>query len=767
MITDVTDPSHQVRTRGGARSRSESRQFTPIGQRLAKLSGCYVIYVIYVKCSDVGGPSVASDSGRAFRPRARLIRHLGEDLIPTDRVALTELVKNSYDADATKVIVRFIDTETSHGYIDVWDDGHGMSEKAVLSNWLEIANPNRAQSTRSASGRRRVLGAKGLGRFAAAKVGTRTLLATRPPGGEETTLLIDWSIFADEAAFLDEIQVDWETGRPQFFVGATKSEEVSFPPPHGTLLRLEGLQHAWGSDDVMELRVALSKLLPPPPPKELPSAARPDFEIVIEAPGLSANLSGPVAASETLQHPRYRLFGEVGVDGRTGLTLTVEGRTARESILMSIPDSAALTGPLIVDLRVWDLETPKLRELVSIDVSAKNTHDVRRMIRSNSGVSLYRDNFRVQPYGDPEFDWLNLDGRRVNNPTMRLSNNQMSGSIYITGDDNPDLRDQSNRLGLIENQSYEALRNILLLIIAELERRRYKIRRGEDTPADTHEKSRNLFAAFDLGRLKEIAQTDSRPEVRTAIREAQSDLDAGVDQIQQVLARSSRLATLGSLVDVILHEGRTSLTRMGHEMARAHRQSKGMDCVPVQTVKTNLERVELQVDALDKLFDRIEPLSGRKRGRPKDVSMRSILQKASDVLENEAMAKELDITIHGGEFSVTVDELDILQVLVNLLLNAIYWTSKEHPEGGGAIELIAIQSAGSVEVSVSDNGPGVDIEEADSVFDPYFSTREGGMGLGLAIATSIVQDFYDGSLAMTSPGALGGATFTFSLRRRV
>src|SRR5262249_4988507 len=90
--------------------------------------------------------------------------------------------------------------------------------------------------------------------------------------------------------------------------------------------------------------------------------------------------------------------------------------------------------------------------------------------------SVYRDGFRVWPYGEPHDDWLRLDQRRVNNPVVRFSNNQLVGFVEISRDGNPDLVDQTNREGLIHNQAYEDLRRLLYFVLQILEAGRQRVR---------------------------------------------------------------------------------------------------------------------------------------------------------------------------------------------------------------------------------------------------------------------------------------------------
>ena len=101
---------------------------------------------------------------------------------------------------------------------------------------------------------------------------------------------------------------------------------------------------------------------------------------------------------------------------------------------------------------------------------------VREDLDNAAGVNVYRDGFRVLPYGDKGDDWLHLDARRVNNPTLRLSNNQVAGYVLIGADANPDLRDQTNREGLIDNKAFEDLRLAVREMIARLEGARYDAR---------------------------------------------------------------------------------------------------------------------------------------------------------------------------------------------------------------------------------------------------------------------------------------------------
>ena len=125
-----------------------------------------------------------NDSGAAtLRPRARIMRTLGDELISSEMVAVIELVKNAYDADATRVLVRLREPlEKEEGGIDVVDDGHGMTIDTVLGAYLEPATSYRKDHVRSEELGRAVTGEKGIGRFAVSRLANELELVSRRPG---------------------------------------------------------------------------------------------------------------------------------------------------------------------------------------------------------------------------------------------------------------------------------------------------------------------------------------------------------------------------------------------------------------------------------------------------------------------------------------------------------------------------------------------------------------------------------------------------------
>jgi len=387
-----------------------------------------------------------------------------------------------------------------------------------------------------------------------------------------------------------------------------------------------------------------------------------------------------------------------------------------------------------------------------------------------AGISIYRDGFRVFPFGERDDDWLRLDLRRVQSPTRALSNNQIIGHIFIEADSNQQLRDQSNREGLLEGAAYEDLRTMVRAGLTVLKNRRYVARR----PAKSDPAPRGgIFERFDLGEIRSALAIQLPGDTRLIglVDEKSRDIQAGVEEVQQILSRYSRLATLGSLIDKVLHDGRTVITQLKNISRFGKRDlSKGhLPCEEKVTIAgTAMNMTAEQADLLETLFNQIEPFGGRRRGRPRKVSIRHLVNRAVAIHLVDAEEKGIELTVIGEDFDVTLDESGVLTVLTNLIGNAIYWTASGAKDEERKVAVgVRRNSDSSVTISVSDSGPDVDEDIRDLIFGPYYSSKPDGVGLGLSIAGILVEDIYAGELILVDGGPLSGATFEATFRRRV
>lgn len=729
-----------------------------------------------------GPPHLVSGSG-VLRPKARILRTFGDELISSETVAIMELVKNSYDADATRVLVRFHDPlEIGAGRIEVIDNGHGMSLETIRSTWMEPATLMRKRERRSRQRRRRVLGEKGIGRFATSRLADYLEVVTRNVGADrEIRVLFDWAQFDDEAKYLDQVEVLWEEANPSEIAHSGVIERlwdlsgdlITDELTHGTILRMEGLRTDWDTSNFKDLRTSLSRLVSPFFGEEM-SNRNDEFEVRLDLPTSFEQQSGIVEAPELLRNPHYSLKGLMDAQGKYELTLRLREGDGEVPIRGEFKPNnhEPECGPMEIELRVWDRDQASMSDLMEHH-SFETVPQVRSELDAATGISIYRDGFRVLPYGEPNNDWLRLDLRRVQNPTLRLSNNQVMGYVLIRSDTNPGLKDQSNREGLIESRSLVDLREFIKVALNELELRRYSLRR-ETSPHQPRRPRRRggLFADFDLVPVRQYVR-ENYPDDRSLtalVGEAEKDLATRAQSIQEVISRYQRLATLGQLVDIVLHDGRAPLTKISNEVVLGLRDVERAGTEGVGLIKqlgTRFKTIANQSEALATVFRRIEPFGGRKRGRPGSVPLEEVIANAFSVLDTEIAEVGVALDLPQTDTKVTVDQTEVQEVIINLLQNSLYWLRQAPVDSRQVTVQVCRKAPGEVEVVFSDSGPGVPQEFREIIFDPYISTKTDGVGLGLTIAGEIVTDYYGGVLELMEGGPLQGASFRFTLCRRV
>jgi C4-dicarboxylate-specific signal transduction histidine kinase len=306
----------------------------------------------------------------------------------------------------------------------------------------------------------------------------------------------------------------------------------------------------------------------------------------------------------------------------------------------------------------------------------------------------------------------------------------------------------------------------------QVEQRRYTAR--HPAKPRTEEKG-GLFQTFDLGEIRDAiaASYPSDTRIIGLLDRKNQDIQEGVTEVQNVLSRYSRLATLGSLIDRVLHDGRTVVARIKNISRFGKRDLQKKNLLAEEKIEIGIRSMDdaaVQAGMLSTLFNQIEPFGGRKRGRPKEYQIDNVIRSAIAVLQVEADDKGVElVALEGGSSSpVRLDEAEVLAVLVNLIQNGIYWAATRSKGLQRSVAVGARRNADdSLTLIVSDTGPGVEPEVRGHIFDPYFSSKPEGVGLGLSIVGNIVEDIYGGELALVEDGPLDGATFEATFRRRV
>jgi signal transduction histidine kinase len=672
-----------------------------------------------------------------FRPRARLLKLIGAELISDEVVAVTELVKNAHDADASGVSIEFRGVASSDGCITIRDDGHGMDLDSLLGHWMEPAGTSKSRNgVRLTKRGRRVLGEKGVGRFAADKLARVLELVSRRSGdAHEMRAVFDWDDFDTDTRMLSDIKNRWEIRR------ATEL------PHQGTVLRMTGPRTVWNERMFRRLCTRLARL-------RSPFTRLDSFAIRMESdefPQYSGELR-----SDILQRAPYRI--DAVFDGKETIEFTLNDSC--RSIKHPWNGHGDLRcGPVQVRLFAFDLETESVARIGP-------RMEVRAWLKEWSGISVYRDAFRVWPYGEPHDDWLRLDQRRVNNPVVRLSNNQVVGFVEITNDGNPELIDQTNREGLLQSRAFDDLRRLMYFVLQTLESERQCLRHPTVEPRrqlkEQKDVTEELTAAAELYRLARSAP----PELASPLRRLAMKLkDTGArEKAQQRLFTEgySELAAVGQAatgltvsVQPVLENMRNHLANIrGAAGSRADRALSG-----------SLRALE---EAIKLLATRISLMSSIEEGgnyHRRAIDIHTELESFRELVAPLLAPRKIALLVDSIQRSVLRAEMRpesfhrILHILMNNSLEWLYGV--RNPE----IRIKATAHRDYCDLVFSDNGPGIASELAARVFEPLYSGREGGRGMGLTIARNIVIS-HGGQIEVITDRRRRGANIRVMLPRK-
>jgi len=697
----------------------------------------------------------------SMRPRARIISLLGDELISDESVAVVELVKNAYDADATIVSVVFDANDPNN--LTISDDGIGMTLETVKSGWFEPGTVLKKRKERSPA-KRLYLGAKGIGRFAAARLGETLLMRTKKRNQSEgVEVLLDWGRFDDES-YLDEISLDYEIG---------SIDDLK----HGTILEISNL-HArkhWIEEDFRSLHNRLSRLISPFETDADQTEAT-NFAINLSIPGYP-ELTGRVQPHELTNKPKYRLVGDLSTDGLFDGELEFDGKKIKDfsSRKLGNKDETVPCGPFEVEIRAWDRDRPGLSPfMLQFDQSLTG---IRKILNEYCGVSIYRDGFRVYPYGEPGTDWLSLDTRSRQTPTRRLANNQIVAAVRISRHENPNLVDRTTREGLVHNHEYNALRTWFVRILDLLESERYAARPREETKP---EELSTLYEPFDISEV--VAEADKQlgkaHPVSKMVRQKDTDIREGVRRLQNHYSRVLLAAGLGQLVDLVVHEIGAPLGRASRDVGYLEKQLVGkfginaLDKLLGNGAHKQLEdtfiKIKAWLEQIGSLREKLIPKTAGRRGRASSFVIQEEISDNLSLFAALIAKQKIACKLRSPKESIVVhmSRSNLGQIIANLLDNSIYWLTRHHGDGkGGRIDIQVTTLKHGFRIRFSDDGPGVAEEDVELIFDQEFSRKPNGMGLGLFIARQVIDPY--GKLIYRDDCKLPGACFEASFEERV
>jgi len=679
-----------------------------------------------------------------IRPAGRHLLTIGSDLIHDKYAAVVELVKNAYDADSPDVEINFRASNNKTLSIDIVDRGHGMSRDTVINKWLVPSTDDKFQRKISPGGRI-MQGRKGIGRYAASILGDSILLRTITGSGETTEVLIKWNKFK-EAEYLDGVEV---------LVNTTQTNL-----PKGTSLMITGGQDYlkdWNDTQIEKLQFELRKLIHPLDVELFDEVSGDDFEIFLNFQNFSRKFEGreQIKPFPLFDLYDYRIAGKINSSGNGLLNYRNQRarNTVEEDIKIKLGKSTGC-GNLAFDIRVYDRETDAIDQLIRRGLKDERGDYVGRrqaiiLLNEYNGIGVYRNGFRIRPMGDPGFDWLELDKKRVLVPTRRIGSNQVIGYVLVESEESSGLIEKSARDGLKENDAYLKLVDITRTVITTLQTKRYEYRMMAGlsrTNVKIERELQKLFAFDDLKqgirtRLRKAGVSDEiANEVITAITHKEDENNQLADEIRQTVALYQGQATLGKIINVVLHEGRRPLNFFKQQVRnlnfQANKLKKQFSLDALEKVLTVTDEFGTNADVLVELFGRLDPLAAGKRGRKKELDLKKILNGNFKVFEAELNDNHIIVNISCPKNATFLAwEQDLYAIMANLIDNSIYWLNRK-PANKKEIIVVVNFDKNLQYIDYRDTGPGIEehLIESEVIFEPDFSTKPEGTGLGLAIA---------------------------------
>jgi len=701
-----------------------------------------------------------------FHVSSRLPLLLGAELIPDAGYAIFELVKNAHDADATVVTVELSAVDDkNHGRIVIMDNGNGMDSEILQSGWLTIGTTSsyRHASTGSMTPlyKRPYLGAKGVGRFSVHKLGTQMQLITRPlptretPSPPEYVLDIDWSKFAAKAKqpdkFLHEIEISIVERSPQIFTD---------PESHGTRIEISKLYDDWTRKDVRDLHRALVSI-------SSPFNAPSDFKISMYMVPDNGWLNNLIAADDVLEYAVFTTTATISnnhyeydyeMNRINSHATTVEGRklhkqgairciTEKESgdlksgklnedklrFILTDEESDALKeiGAISLNLYIYDLAT----DIVELLISRGDRTGFRRYLRENGGIRVYRGGIRVFGLGGVGEDWLNLGGRRVQDPSIRLSNNQIIGALSLEPDTSAILLEQTNRRGFVENVAYSALKKALVQLLTNIEAERFVDK--QRLKAVLSKKSVKVPVLDELTQLKDKLEKKISPGLFKEIEPYIFRIENSYLETRDMLLSA---ASSGLSAGVAIHEAEKRVNLLKSNLMNA-------DSVDIQQIK----RIVMELDGLLTDLSLIYKKSGKAEESIYDMS-RAALRNLNLRFFHHGISVLDGFTENKDTIAVCSRRLVVASIM-NIIDNSIWWLGQR----GEKRKYIYLGSGYDYykkpSIVIGDSGPGFQDAPSDLV-RPFFTRKAEGMGLGLYLANEIMLND-DGELIFPDHGDLG------------
>lgn len=711
-----------------------------------------------------------------FTTDAAIISRLGRELVAKQETAVAELIKNAYDADATTVTLTFENAEGRGGTLVIVDDGLGMDREQLVNGFMRLSSTDKVVHPYSPRFGRRRAGKKGIGRFAVQRLGAELTITTQTKSESQALQVrIDWE--------------DFEGGRELTTV-ANRIDVVPKVQPEGTILRIRHLREGWSEAAMRRVYRFISELLQPfPLHTALESAtAEGESSYSLPDPGFKVSLRRKAGRFESV-------IADEEISIFTHALAEIEGYVDQfgHGFWSVRSKKLGFDEPVLPIGRERDADTEPFAELRDVSLKAYYfIHDadvipramlatIRDLAREKGGIRIYRNGFRVMPYGEREDDWLGLDAStRARAILPPHANNNFFGFVEIVDPQGARFEETSSREGLLENDAFEELQGFASRVLkaAALRIAAVRGRKGTASQRDWVKETRDPSEAV-RSIANELTAAAGRSEGVTQSEQGQratSDLTATVaraaDELQLIATANEELRR-AFLEEIGMLRVLASLGLVIGEFTHEVKQILGAAHLSARQLMNSLEGQENHETARD-LYENVqrfrtyasyfyraiaENTSRELNAQDLRPVIRGFIQSAQPAAARAGI--EFVSDIQGYELTTPpMHSSELASILFNFYSNSQKAIRRAHVQG--RILIRAGEENERLFLEFADNGDGIPPEYSERIFNPFFTTSTPvgpdapeeeemqGTGLGLKIVKDIVES-YGGDVFVTSP----------------
>ena len=694
----------------------------------------------------------------SVKASSHIITLLGDELIGSNSLALFELVKNAYDADAEHVSIHFHDIITDFGSITIEDDGEGMSPDVIQNAWLVIGTDYKRVRVKQSSRKKRTsLGNKGVGRLAVHRLANTIVLETQAAGELfGSRLTINWSDLINSSKFVDGLTVE-----------VTHNISGLFPMGHGTRIILSELREDYRTKARFTEMVA--KLLN----IKNPYNQNEDFDISITSDDSKVqewidSVRSPLEMlSKSLYQFKFRINKSDKTNDNAGFewsyvfnpqnfndsNITTAERSVADDVLPidtkgvfegnyrdhNLLKNDDLNGISTIDgvFYVYSFDS----KIINLTFGSGSIKKVKEFVASNAGVKVFRDNIRVFNYGEPYDDWLALDQQKMQRAGDHFAKGQTVGAINLDlATTKHSLVEKTNREGFLENDTFERLKFIVQSVFGFFERQATPDREKVKLYLDKNVVQKRIGFSDTINELEnKLRKKNLEGEFSNIVKKVKHDYD----NMREVMLNSGMS---GLNLTIIFHE-------VEREMNFINKSINARDC--------DIENLRFRIGALMDLIEKFTPLL--KKNVSSTLKASTIIDRAVTIHNSRFNFHDiiLSLPIKTGEspdFELSGNGGLIMSALSNLIDNSIYWVNRNREKIGDGYKC-AIRVTTDTElydgnaIIVADNGEGFLMPEDDMIL-PFRTLKPKGMGVGLYYV-HLVMEMLGGQLVFAKASELG------------